>query len=172
MTTTTTTTKRTVKACDLLEIIEDSEKLGYAEELIEYVEYGGYISDAVHEIADRNTSIYSKDILDFIGNNLESLAEVIDEGLYDPSHNYNLYEHGQAAEYMTIDREIYENLETALEYSALYYTAKHYADKEVTEDFVKHIRDFCSDAWNIDRFDEITDEVDEYFADEQEAITA
>lgn len=167
-----TTTTTTIKASEIMENMNENGPLGYAAELRDYISSSDYISDAICEIADLNTSIYYSDIMDFIRHNPESLAEVIDEGLYNPSHNYNLYEHGQAAEYMTIEREIYNNLDSGLEYAALAYIVNQYDDPEVSEELIEGIRDICIDSWRLDRFTEITDYIDEYFIDEQEAATA
>lgn len=165
-------TTTTVKASEIMEIINENGRLGYAAELKYHIEYGGYISDVIHEIADNNTSIYYSDIMDFIRHNPESLADVIDEGLYDPSAGYDLYQHGQAAEYMMIEREIYNNLDAGLEYAALVYLVEKYDDPEVSEELIEGIHDICIDSWRLDHFNEITDYIDEYFTDEQEAITA
>lgn len=80
-----------------------------------------YICDAFAEFADGNTSIYYSDIMKFIASNPESLAEVVAEGLYCPDKDYDIYKHGQAAEYMTIERELYNNQADILKTLALEY---------------------------------------------------
>lgn len=80
-----------------------------------------YICDAFAEFADGHTSIYYSDIMAFIASNPESLADVVAEGLYYPANDYDVYKHGQAAEYMTIERELFDNQTDILKTLALEY---------------------------------------------------
>jgi len=91
----------------------------YSEQL---TEYSGttYICDAISEIADGNTSIYYNDIRDFIAGHVEEVNETIKEFGFDGCGN-DLYKAGQMAEYTTIENEIYNELDEAIEYCMLSY---------------------------------------------------
>jgi len=104
------------------DLIADLDTGDYGAELADHDD--DCVCDAIAEIADSNTSIYYSDIIKFIGDNPHSLADVIEESLYDPSHDYDLYKHGQAAEYMTIEQDIYEHLSDSLKYHAYLYCKK------------------------------------------------
>lgn len=110
----------------------------YSDLLCDYSD-SEYIGDAISEIADNNTSIYYSDIMNFISNNPEALADVIAEGLYTvDGRTYDLYKHGQAAEFMTIEHALYDDLENALKIYAL--------------DYIGHelnLETIPADAWEI-----------------------
>ena len=63
----------------------------------DYADTNEYISDIITEIADNNVSIYYSDILKFVSENPDSLNEVIESGLYDPTCNYDFYSHAADA---------------------------------------------------------------------------
>ena len=151
-------------APDLVDVddLRDALNLGeYADRLNDYRGSTSYICDAVAEIADAGTSIYYSDILAFVRDHVESLAEVISEGLYDPSHSYNLYEHGQAAEYMLIERDVYDHLADALRLLAYDYIQYDLGTDAIPQELAELI-DAWADDGRIERVNEITDNVREY----------
>ncbi len=112
-----------LKEVNVFEILEEVKAAAsdYSDLLCDYSE-SEYISDAISYIADNNTSIYYSDIMNFISNNPETLADVVAEGLYEVNgRDYDLYKHGQAAEFMTIEHALYNDIENALKIYALDY---------------------------------------------------
>lgn len=134
----------------------------YGERLNDYRNSSAYVCDAIMEIADNDTSIYYHQILEFISNNPDSLAEVIAEGLYDPSRNYDLYAHGQAAEFMTIERDIYNHLADALYLAALDFIKYDAGFSEIPDDLAELVRDWADNADNDDRMSDIPDKIKEW----------
>lgn len=92
----------------------------YAQDFIDdnAPEYGGYICDKITEFADSRTSIYYYDIKQFIINNFDAVEDAINEFGFDGCGG-DLYKAGQMAEFLTIEREIYDNLEDVIKYIAL-----------------------------------------------------
>lgn len=141
----------------------------YAEDLLDY-NGSVYICDAIAEIADNHTSIYYSDILSFISSNPEALAEVVEEGLYmvDSRHPYDLYKHGQAAEYMTIERDIYNHLDDAIRAYAAHYLRTTYHVETVSAETWDAIAADLDDIDNNNRFDDITDIIDEHMTEDED----
>ena len=134
-------------------------------------DYGGssYICDAISEIADGATSIYYSDILDFIKHNPKALADVVAEGLYivDSSHEYDLYKHGQAAEYMTIERDLYDNIDDMIKLYAIdYYRANH--GDEIDAETWEMICDDLEEIANNNRLWDIENIVDKWTDDAED----
>ena len=166
---TETESPATVRTLDLLHELDTGD---HGDRLNDYRDTDGYICDIIAEIADADTSIYYNDILDFIRENPEALADVIREGLYDPSSNYDLYKHGQAAEYMIIERDIYDHLPDSLFAAAVNFIRFDLDIVEIPEELGELLREWCEDADNGDRMDEIPDRIREYLADFTEEVTA
>ena len=162
----------TVPATIELTDITSTIKGTYAEDIHDY-SGRTYICDAITEIADSRTSIYYSDILDFIRNNPEALAEVVEEGLYcvDSRHSYDLYKHAQAAEFMTIEREIYDNLEDAIKAYAANYIREQYHTETISADIWESIADDLDSIDNNDTLDDITDIVDEHMQEDEDDET-
>lgn len=93
---------------------------GYCENFINdnAPEYGGYICDKITEFADNNTSIYDYDIKQFIINDFDAVEDAINEFGWDGCGG-DLYKAGQMAEFLTIEREIYDNLEDVIKFITL-----------------------------------------------------
>lgn len=108
-----------------------------------------YICDAISSFADNNTSIYYDDIKNFICNNIDAITDAIDEFGWDGCGS-NLYKAGQMAEFMTIERDIYNELEDVIKYIALDFID---ATEEADED-AERIWETLSD----EKKDEIIDE--------------
>lgn len=146
------------------DLLEDLDTGDYGEYLNDYRDSSEYISDAISEIADNHTSIYYSDIMVFIRNDPDALADVIDQGLYDPTHDYDLHQHGQAAQYMRIMEDIYNHQETAL-----YMVALHFVKYDLKRDTIPGDLADLIETWAADpgeRMDEIPDRIREYFADQ------
>jgi hypothetical protein len=147
--------------------LRDGLELGdYGEYVNDYRDSSAYICDMVAEIADNNTSIYYSDIMHFIGENPEALADVIEEGLYDPSHGYDLHQHGQAAEYMTIERDLWNHLEDALYLAALDFIRYDMERETIPAELAELLQGWAADPG--DRMSDIPDRIREYFHDAQE----
>lgn len=127
-----------------------------------------YICDAINEFADNNTSIYYSSIKEYICNNFDAVEEAINEFGWDGCGG-DLYKAGQMAEYMSIEREISEELEDVIKYITLdFIDSTDEANDEaerIWEDLADEIKnelldEFISDLENLDndsRLDEISD---------------
>ena len=133
----------------------------YGEFLNDYRDSTTGVADAIAEIADSHTSIYYSDILSFISDHPDSLAEVIEQGLYDPTHNYNLYEHGQAAEFMLIERDLFEHVEDSLILVALEFIQRDLGTDEIPEDLAEKLPEWAEEA-ALDSMDYMPDRIREY----------
>lgn len=153
-----------IKIDDLRDDLDDGN---YGEYLNDYRDSSRYICDAISEIADNHTSIYYSDILAFISEHPDLLADVIDEGLYDPSHDYDLYKHGQAAEFMLIERDLYDHLADALFLAALDFIRYDLERETIPGDLADQIREWCDDADSNDRMDFIPNSIREYFEQQE-----
>ena len=145
-----------------LALLDELDTGDHGDRLNDYRDSSAYICDAITEIADADTSIYYSDILDFIRENPDSLADVIAEGLYDPSHDYDLYKHAQAAEFMAIERDIYEHLADALMCAAVNFIRYDLNLEEIPAELAELLREWCDDADNNDRMNEIPDRIREW----------
>ena len=165
---TETESPATVRTLDLLDNLDTGD---HGDQLNDHRDSDGYICDIIAEIADANTSIYYRDILDFIRRNPDSLADVIDEGLFDPSRDYDLYKHAQAAEFMTIERDIYDHLADSLMAAAVNFIRFDLDIVEIPEELADLLREWCDDADNNDRMNDIPDKIREYLDDFTEEVS-
>lgn len=149
-------------------LIDDLNLGAYADCVNDYRDSSAYICDMVAEIADNHVSLYYSDILRFISDNPDSLADVIEEGLYDPSHQYNLYAHAQAAQYMLIERDLYDHLIDGLVLAALDFIRYDLKREAIPGDLADLIRDWCIAAADDtgERMNAIPDRIREYFGQE------
>lgn len=148
----------------VLDLLDDLDTGNHGDRLNDYRDSPAYICDAIQEIADADTSIYYSDIMDFVREHPDALADVIAEGLYDPSYKYDFYDHARAAEYMTIERDIYEHLADSLMTAAVNFLRHDLDVVEIPAELADLIRMWCNDADSGDRMDEITDQIREYLA--------
>lgn len=139
----------------------------YGEYLNDYRDSDSYICDAIMEIADNNTSVYYSDIMNFISDNPDALADAVNEGMYDPSHDYDIYRHGQAAEYMLIERDLYENVRDSILMTAIDFVE---LDLEIMDDdgcipdeLAELMEEQADNSDNNDRMDKICDEIREWY---------
>lgn len=121
-----------------------------------------YICDLISQFADNNVDIYYNKMLEFVKENPDSLEEVIEEGLYDPSVGYRIWDHIGAAQYMVIEREINEELGSIVRYLAVSYLWRM-SEKDYTEDGVSNLEDYL-DPYAMSTFDEIAEAVDNFVA--------
>lgn len=150
----------TVQTLDLLDDLDTGD---HGDRLNDYRDSSTYICDAITEIADADTSIYYSDILDFIRRNPESLADVIEEGLYYPDKNYDVYKHAQAAEFMTIERDIYDHFTDSIMCAAVHFIRYDLNRETIPAELAELLREWCDDADNNDRMNDIPDKIREYF---------
>lgn len=136
----------------------------YADCLTDYRDDDGYICDIISEIADNHTSIYYSDILSFISRNPDALAEVVEEGLYTVggSRSYNLYEHGQAAEYMIIERDIYDHMADGVLVSMLDYIRLDLELEYIPAELADLLQSWSECADNNNRMSDFIDNIREY----------
>lgn len=146
------------------EIMENLELGNYGNEVTDYGE-NSYICDAISEIADNNTSIYYSDIMNFISSDPESVNEAIQEFGWEGCGS-DLYKAGQMAEYLTIEREIYNNLDDIIMYYALNYYQDHYS-KEITDEQLEDLKSELSSVDHNNKLYRITDTVDGLFSEQE-----
>lgn len=119
-----------------------------------------YISDLISEFADEWTDVYYSDLKKWAMAHIDDLEVVIDEGYYDPSHKYSLFNHIQAAQYMVIEQEINESISAVIRYLAISYLWR-VSEKDMTKDEVAGLEDYL-DPCAMNTFDEIKEAVDNF----------
>lgn len=142
---------------------------------LELEHYDGYICDAISEIADSSVSIYTADNVKFCRENGDDVREALLNGLAldgsayfeaNPGNDYEDYEAylGAVAEYVANERELYADVESAIEYAVLSALASQYGE-ELDEAAYEYVQDWKSCNWddNNERMDHITDEAVELY---------
>lgn len=141
--------------------------LDFAEEcednFANYTSSREYIDDLIGKFADNRVDIYYNKLLDFVKENPDSLDEVIEEGLYDPSFDYSFWNHVQAAQYMIIKREVQDKLHEIVRYLAISYLWSM-SEKDYTENEMFALDDYL-DPYAMSTFDEIAEAVDNFVAE-------
>lgn len=151
------------------ELMNELETGDYGKELADY-SCGTYICEAISEIADRNTSIYYSDIINFISENVEDVNNTIEEFGWDGCGS-DLYKAGQMAEYCAIKNEIYECLDDSMKYYALNYYEnldihnEKIDTSEISEDLWEEIENYCDGVNHNDTFLVIEEIIDNYIED-------
>lgn len=142
----------------------------YGDCLTDYRDSSSYICDAIMEIADNHTSIYYHDILEFIKKNPESLADVVAEGLYEvrAGREYDLFKHGQAAEYMVIERDIYDHLRDSIMVATLDFIQYDLEMVEIPDELAELVEEWVDDADNNDRMWDIPNSIREWLETDEE----
>lgn len=154
-------------AVRVLDLLDDLDTGNHGDRLNDYRDSSAYICDAIQEIADADTSIYYSDIMDFVRDHPDALADVIAEGLYDPAGEYDFYKHAQAAEYMTIERDIYDHLDDAIMCAAVNFIRYDLKRETIPAELADLLREWCDDADSGDRMDEIPDQIREWLEDNE-----
>lgn len=124
---TTCTEPRDLVTVDELKFSAGRELPDYGDEL---AGYSCCICDAISEIADSGVSIYTSDQIAYCHAHGSSAREALDEGLAmqprdyfdaNPGSDYENYEAhiGACAEYMDIERAIYDGLEECVAYAVI-----------------------------------------------------
>lgn len=124
---TTNAEPRELVTVDELKFNEARELPDYGDEL---AGYDGYVCDAISEIADSGVSIYTSDQIAYCREHGSSAREALDEGLAmqprdyfnaNPGSDYESYEAhiGACAEYLDIERAIYDSLEECITYAVI-----------------------------------------------------
>jgi hypothetical protein len=133
-------------------------------------EYGasdrGYICDLIQAFADSNTSIYYCDIKNFIVNNIEAVEDAINQFGWDGCGS-DLYKAGQTAEYLTIERALYNEVtdivkHLAIEYITNVYSGLEVADSEQLTDLLSELNNNLEMIDCNDYIDIIADYCDEF----------
>lgn len=152
-----------------LDLLDDLVTGDYGDRLNDYRNDDGYICDVIAEIADSATSIYYNDILEFVKQNPAALNDVITEGLYYPDKNYDFWDHARAAEYITIERDIYDNLADSLMVAAVNFIHYDLGYDTIGEGLAALLREWCDEADNCDRANEIPNKIREYLEEDENA---
>lgn len=135
----------------------------------DYADTNEYISDIITEIADNNVSIYYSDILKFVSENPDSLNEVIESGLYDPTCNYDFYSHAQAAEFMIIEQNLEEHSIDSLKLVAYNYCEYNLFMKMIPDELADVIADA---AESVQAMDELIDGITNWLENDEAQETA
>lgn len=123
-------------------------------------QYDGYISDAISESADGFTSIYHDDQREFYYNNTELCMDALKEFGY-KLEDFNdldqaICKAGENGEYMSLERQAYDELKEILNNYAINYILKN--DIKITEKQLESLLEEIElNADYFDRFDEIND---------------
>ena len=132
-------------------------------------DYSGhyYLCDAITEIADNNTSIYYSDIIKYISNNVEKVNDAIEEMGWDGCGS-DLYKAGQMAEFLDIERQIYDELDNAMLNYCYNYILYDLKINEITPEQKDEIENLCKNVDNNESFDYFEDALTELFAPEDD----
>lgn len=130
------------------------------------IESNSYICDAISNFADNNTSIYYSDIKNFIANNIDAVTDAIAEFGWDGCGS-DLYKAGQMAEYLTIERDIYNNLDDIVICTAYKYLIDN--DISLSEEKLEQLQKDLNDIDNNNRFNDILDIINDITDSEDDA---
>ena len=130
-------------------------------------DYSGhyYLCDAITEIADNNTSIYYSDIIKYISNNVEKVNDAIEEMGWDGCGS-DLYKAGQMAEFLDIERQIYDELDNAMLNYCYNYILYDLKINEITPEQKDEIENLCKNVDNNESFDYFEEALTELFSPE------
>lgn len=142
-------------------IIEGVNIGDFARELNDYRNSNEYICDVASRIADNNTSIYYSDIINFISENVEDVNDAIKEFGWEGCGS-DLYKAGQMAEYLKIEREIYDELNGALLRMAHDYILYDLNNVIIPADLADAIKEWAANIDNNDKCNEICNRIDEW----------
>lgn len=125
-----------------------------------------YICDAISDFADNNTSIYYYDIKNFIAEHIDEVTEAIAEFSWEGCGS-DLYKAGQTAEYMYIERDIYNNLDDIVICTACKYLIDN--DISLSDEQLEQLQEDLSNIGNNNRFDDILDIINDITDSEDNA---
>ena len=138
----------------------------YSRDLCDYSGHC-YICDAISEIADNNTSIYYSDIVRYISYNVEKVNDAIEEMGWDGCGS-DLYKAGQMAEFLDIERQIYDELDESMLICCYNYILQELKIKEITPEQKDEIEKLCCNIDNNETFDYFEDALTELFAPKED----
>ena len=110
-----------------------------------------YISDNFGEYSDSQVDIYYSDLNKWMSENIDLMEEAVSEGFYqlDP-HNFSLYSLAQCAQYMSLERELSEDMSEILELMGIRYILNTY--ENITPEQWDEFEDL-----NFSSYDEFSD---------------
>lgn len=123
-----------------------------------------YIDDTISQFADGQVDVYHSALRQWAMNNIDALEDVIEEGCYEPLRSYNFYDHIQAAQFWSIEREINDSLSDIIEYLAVSYLWR-IAERDYTGAEIDDLEDYL-DPCSMSTFDEVEEAVDNFMAEE------
>lgn len=151
---------------NMIEVIENARNASdYAHRIADYTESSSYICDIFTEIADNETSIYYSDIIKYIADNVEAVNNAIEEFGWDGC-GADLYKAGQMAEYLTIERDLYNNENEVKQLYAANYIRHEYGE-EIPADTWSAVLDALDNIDTGDRINDIDDAIKEIFNAEE-----
>ena len=167
---------------NVLAMMQEIEtECSYAEYVCDYYDSNSYICDTITRIADDNTSIYYSDIIKYISEHVTEVNDAICEFGWDGCGN-DLYKAGQTAEYMQIEREMYDNFADLVQLYALNHIRREYGYEEISEDLwyeiVGNLEIDNNDTWDTIReivnttIADYNAETNEETAEDAETVTA
>ena len=147
---------------NMIEVIKSARNASdYAERIADYTGSSGYISDIFQEIADGETSIYYSDIIKYIADNVEAVNDAIQEFGWDGC-GADLYKAGQMAEYLAIERDLYNNEDEVKQLYAANYIRHEYGE-EIPAETWSAVLDALDNIGTGDRLNDIDDAIQEIF---------
>lgn len=138
----------------------------YSRNICDYSGYH-YLCDIISEIADNNKSIHCSDIIKFISDNVGKVKDVIDEMGWDGCGS-DLYKAGQMAEYLDIERRIYDELDEAMLSFCYNYILYDLEIKEITPEQKDEIESLCYRVDNNETLDTFEDFLKELLTPEND----
>lgn len=147
------------------------------DEATELEDYSGYICDAITELADSNTNIYTADQVKYAMEHDDDVNEALFNGLamsgrdyFEANPNHTWFEYtahiGACAEYTGISNRLYGDLEEAVEYAVLGHLANVFGDQLNAKAYEDVETGHCIE-WddNNATLEDILDECEEIYRD-------
>lgn len=118
------------------------------------------IGDSFWEYADCDTDIYYSDLNKWMSENIDLMEEAVSEGFYqlDP-HNFSLYSLAQCAQYMSLERELSDDMSEILEIMGIRYILDTY--ENITPEQWDEFEDLNFSSY--DEFSDFQDDIDLIF---------
>lgn len=160
-------TNNNTNTVNLIEVIKNARNASdYADRIADYTGSSSYICDIFSEIAYNETSIYYSDIIKFIADNVEAVNDAIQEFGWDGC-GADLYKAGQRAEYLTIERDLYNHEDEVKQLYAANYIRRE-SGEEIPAETWSAVLDALDNIGTGDRLNDIDDAINEIFNSERE----
>lgn len=131
-----------------------------------------YLCDLISTVANDSVSIYYSDLYDFARENPDAMEEVIEEGLFVLDNNdYSYTAHISAAMYMTIERELHEELPEIIKGIALVRLGDKHPGIDWDDNQIKPFLEDLSKEY-IDTVNEIEERVDYFLSNYEGDLTS